>query len=334
MPCNQPVARGVLPTWAWVRKYMRPDRKSPKMADPTEKLLVVGGTFGETGPLESMPQITSAPLGWRGYCLEQHRVPPFEVQDVFWARDVVFVQQSSAITLEFKNGGHYTPKRILPGQVSLRPSGMRTSARTEDTIEFVSLSLEPSFISEACGKVPDLNRFQLTTQHGIEDPFVEGVCIALRNEVLRGGTSGRLYSESLASSLAVHLATRYGHGSGPFPGDRDPLPPRKIRQAIDHIHHHLHHDLSLKDIAGSVGLSPFHFARLFKRSIGLSPHQYLVRQRVERARQLLLQGDLSLAAIATAVGFCDQSHFTMHFRRIHKVTPKTYADRGDHRNAF
>ncbi|MEG4942592.1 helix-turn-helix transcriptional regulator [Microcoleus sp. F4-D5] len=78
-----------------------------------------------------------------------------------------------------------------------------------------------------------------------------------------------------------------------------------------------------KELAGIAQLSPYYFSRAFKQSVGISPHQYVIQQRVERAKQLLLQGNMSLYEIAIACGFTHQSHLTRHFKRLTGVTPKT-----------
>jgi AraC family transcriptional regulator len=286
--------------------------------------LVFDGSMGHVRPLGPDPHLTSADLGWCGFLLEQHRLPSFESRDVIWMRNVVLLQQGPPVTVEIKDGTRYVSRRIMPGQVFLRPWKVRTSARCRETTEFVLVSLEPSFMGAACGGQVDTETFELSIQNGIDDRFVEGVCLALRDEVQRGGGSGRLYSESLAVSLAVHLASRYARQGGVSSRDGDQLPSRAVRRAMEYINDYLNQDLSLTRIAEAVGLSAFHFSRLFKRATGLSPHQYVVRQRVERARQLLMRSGLSLAEIALEVGFCDQSHLTLHFKRVCGTTPKVY----------
>jgi AraC family transcriptional regulator len=103
------------------------------------------------------------------------------------------------------------------------------------------------------------------------------------------------------------------------------LPKYKLRAVIDYIREHLDAELSLDHLAAVTHLSPYHFARLFKNSTGLPPHQYVVARRVERAKELLRQRDgLSLADVAVEVGFSSQSHFTRHFKRLVGVTPRRF----------
>lgn len=91
---------------------------------------------------------------------------------------------------------------------------------------------------------------------------------------------------------------------------------------IDYIHTHLDQDLSLVEIAKVININPTYFASLFKRAIGISPHQYVIQQRVERAKVMLSKTDLAIADIALQVGFSSQSHLTQQFKRCTGMTPK------------
>jgi AraC-like DNA-binding protein len=109
-----------------------------------------------------------------------------------------------------------------------------------------------------------------------------------------------------------------------FEADRISTQPRAVTQAVDFIHDNYAGGLSLSDIAAAAHLSPFHLSRIFKKATGVSPHQYLLQVRVNSARALLTAGagERSLAEVAAAVGFADQSHLTRHFKRMLGVTPK------------
>ncbi len=100
------------------------------------------------------------------------------------------------------------------------------------------------------------------------------------------------------------------------------------KQIIEFIDANLHRNISLSELASIVPLSPYNFAHLFKKSTNTSPHQYLIRCRIERAKQLIVMGNLSLAAIAQTVGFASQGHFTTyHFKRLVGVTLKVFLQR-------
>ena len=126
-------------------------------------------------------------------------------------------------------------------------------------------------------------------------------------------------------------------GSLPDLGDRCPrrplpaptlvrggLPGGKLRRVADHIDANLGGELRLGELSGVVHMSPFHFARLFKRTAGVPPHRFVVRRRVDRAIELLAGGEHPIGEIARLVGFGTPSHFTTVFRRITGVTPTEY----------
>ena len=106
--------------------------------------------------------------------------------------------------------------------------------------------------------------------------------------------------------------------------DRSDLPPYRLRRVTQHIHEHLQGELRLVELSALVHMSPYHFARLFKRSTGLPPHRFLVRCRIDEARALLADRTASIAEISRSVGFRTSSHFTTTFRRITGVTPSAY----------
>jgi AraC family transcriptional regulator len=97
-----------------------------------------------------------------------------------------------------------------------------------------------------------------------------------------------------------------------------------MERALAFIDQHLEEHLTLFDIAEAVGLSPYHFAHLFKRTVGMAPHQYVMRRRLERARELLQSTDLPIAELALRVGFANQSHFSALFHKATGVTPLSY----------
>jgi len=105
------------------------------------------------------------------------------------------------------------------------------------------------------------------------------------------------------------------------------LPPFGLRLVLDHIHNNLETMLSLVDLAKLVHLSPQHFANLFRESTGLAPHQYVLRERVQKARSLLAQTSLPIVDVSLAVGFANQSHFTEVFHRLVGMTPKRHRQR-------
>jgi AraC family transcriptional regulator len=162
---------------------------------------------------------------------------------------------------------------------------------------------------------------------GTSDPVVAHLALALRADDEAGSPGGLLFAESVATALAAHLLSRYAH-SASSPPVRGGLAPSDLGPAIDFIRSNLGLGLRLADIAGAVGISPFHFSRLFKRSTGLSPYQFVLRERVGEAQRLLARGDCTIGEAALCVGFGSQSHLARHVRRHLGVQPRALMPSG------
>jgi AraC family transcriptional regulator len=141
-------------------------------------------------------------------------------------------------------------------------------------------------------------------------------------ELQSGGIMGRLYVESLTQVLVIHLLRHYSEAAQIITPQNTNLTHTQLQQAIEYIHTNLDRDLSLSQIASVINISPTYFASLFKRATGISPHQYVIQQRVERAKLLLSKTDSAIADIALQVGFSSQSHLTQQFKRLTGVTPR------------
>lgn len=159
--------------------------------------------------------------------------------------------------------------------------------------------------------------------HG-QDPVVTHLALALRDLAASGHPGGAAYGEALGVALAEHVVRRYARGSAPPRPSRGTLPGRLQRRVAEYVEAHLARDIPLHDLAGLAELSVFHFARLFKRSTGISPHQFILRRRIERARALLSDPGLSVSDVAARAGFAHHSHFTDTFHRLVGMTPTQY----------
>jgi AraC family transcriptional regulator len=297
---------------------------STRMSDKRE--LLVELKSGKSRPVVAgTPVLSSARSPWQGLLLEQHELVPFESNDVCCLNNLIFLHQAEAMTLEWKQGGQYRSIPILPNQISVLPAQLGYSARsTHAGGHFLMLSLEPRILAYAAYEFADPNRLELALTLGANDSFIQAMCLALHAEAQAGAPGGRLYSDSLGTALAVHLVQKYSLQAPRTREYNGGLAKYQLRRAVDFIHENLDKDVSLNALASAVGISPYHFARLFKQSTGLAPHQYLLRCRVERARHLFLSSEASIADIAVRLGFCDQSHLASHFKRVYGVTPKKF----------
>jgi AraC family transcriptional regulator len=155
----------------------------------------------------------------------------------------------------------------------------------------------------------------------MRDPQIEHIGWALKAEIEAGAPNGGLFLDSLGTALASHLLTCHSSGSVRLRPVKGGLPGRTLRHLLAHIEDNLDAALTLDKLANVAGLSASHLKALFRQSMGLPVHQYVVRRRVERAAALLRSGHLSSSEVALATGFAHQSHLARQMRRLLGITP-------------
>ena len=145
-------------------------------------------------------------------------------------------------------------------------------------------------------------------------------------ELLNNNYGGTLYGESLALAFSLYLLEQYSDRPTPLPRPKGKLSSLQLKEVIEYIHAYLASELSLRGLATQLNLSPFHFARLFKKSLGLSPHKYVLQNRIERAKKLItVSSNIPLSDIALQAGFYDQTHFGKAFKKYVGVSPKAFS---------
>ncbi len=186
------------------------------------------------------------------------------------------------------------------------------------------MTLEPSFVVQALQESVNPDQVELVMHRGQNDPLIREILLALKVELEAGCPSGRLYGEAMGTALAVHLLKTYTTQKLTTFQFEHGLPQHKLTQVLEYIQAHLERDIRLPELAALTGISQYYFCRLFKRSLGVTPHQYVLQQRIERSKRLLKQKNLALADIALMCGFKNQSQLTTVFRKTTGATPKSF----------
>ena len=148
---------------------------------------------------------------------------------------------------------------------------------------------------------------------GGADPVLFGLAQTLGTALAQPGSTTALFADCLALAFFAHVVHAYA--SAPTFGreTRGGLAPWQLRRATEFIDSNLSEDPTIADLAKECGLSSTHFARAFKQTTHMTPHRWVTRRRLERAKELISEGSIELAQIAQACGFADQSHFTRIF---------------------
>jgi len=274
---------------------------------------------------KSRPVLSSAPTPVEGMLLEHHTNQEIDSRNIINPHHCCVLHLAQEAEFEMKVGSQ--PMRSVlkyPGHINFVPAQTPVTVVSRNSGDFLMLTMEPQFFFFATHDMTNPDQLELIPQQGLKDPFIEHTIRNMLSEFELGNPGGRIYAESMATSLALHMALRYASTKvSPDTAGRG-LPTRVLRVVVEYIEAHLPENISLRVLADVAGLSTFHFARLFRASTGLSPHRFIVQNRVDRARDMLRHNNRSIAEVALAVGFCDQSHFAMHFKRRCGKTPRAY----------
>jgi AraC family transcriptional regulator len=155
------------------------------------------------------------------------------------------------------------------------------------------------------------------------DPRLGALVAAVDAERVAGFPSGRLFLESIEQALAVALVSDYAvRPSARI--YRGGLTPARMRKVVDLVHAQIDGDLSLEELADAAGLSINHFSEMFRQSTGLSPHQFVLHRRIDRAKELLRASEIRVLDVAVACGFETQQHFARVFRKVCGASPTEY----------
>ncbi|GGB30673.1 AraC family transcriptional regulator [Tistrella bauzanensis] len=243
---------------------------------------------------------------------------------------LVWVMSGRAVVEERDVGGDWQASHVQVGDFFLTrspaPYEMRWQAEADQSFQvmhlYVSVPLFEKVAREMPGRASGI--IALKDVSGGRDSTISHILSLLYRELIADNAGGsRLFVDGLAQSLAVHLLRHYAVVDTPA-RPRNALPGAKLRRAVAVMADRLDRPFDLDGLAHEVGMSAFHFSRLFKTATGLPPSRYFIRQRVARAQRLLQETDISIIEVGMTVGYSSPSHFAQVFRRETGLSPGDY----------
>jgi len=208
------------------------------------------------------------------------------------------------------------------GEMCLVPRHVETWLRTDDLhYLYLSVDISDAALAAACDGTRDV---ELRRVGKLVDARVGALAAAVNAERVAGFPSGRLFLDSVEQALAVALVNGYAVRDRSVQTHRGGLGSARLRRIKEFVDAKIEDELTLCEMAQAVALSTAHFSRMFRKSTGETPHQFLLRQRLERAKMMLRSADGRVMDVAVACGFKSQQHFAQVFRHVCGVSPTEY----------
>jgi AraC family transcriptional regulator len=233
-------------------------------------------------------------VAWKCIAVEHLKLLPREA--TYASQQVVVaivLGQPFQLDWQFNSDRKRFGQWMHPGDCHILPQSSTFQLNCYNSSRLFLMAIEPDWMASTVQPV-NFDTTEITHHLGTSDPGLRQFGQLIRAELEVGGLGGQLYLESLTAALSVHLLRHYSTARQihqPIGG----LPQHKLRQVIDYIHNSLDQELRLTDLAAIVQISPNYFATLFKQSTGVAPHQFIIQCRVERAKLLLQQRNLTIS---------------------------------------
>ncbi|MBE9190961.1 helix-turn-helix transcriptional regulator [Gloeocapsopsis crepidinum LEGE 06123] len=260
------------------------------------------------------------------FVVEHFQQPAYELPETcLLTEHRIILNLGNPYNVEQWYDGYYQQNQMDTGNFTVLPIGMSRRVIWDRPIEFLLLHLEPVYMQQMVLDLSDRHQLELIPHYKRQDSLIHQIGLALKTELQSQGLGGKLYLESMMATLTIQLLRHHAHWTSltPTPGGFSNY---QLRQIINYIHSNLEQELSLDELASIAQISKYYLIRLFKRAMGVTLHRYVTTCRIEKAKQLLAQRNLSIVEICHLVGFQSQSHFTDLFHRYIGVTPKVYRD--------
>jgi AraC family transcriptional regulator len=265
----------------------------PSISEQNEPNRNSDGSLRFSDQLLHLPDLASYEAEWSNINLEYYCLPAGETPNLCFDHYVIGIEMSQDCQVDFQVDGiakGCVQRRTTSyGAMTLVPAHHCNWTSRDRQLEGLILNLKTDLLARNAAELLAVDRVELLPYFQICDPLILQIALTLKADLESCKPSGRLYAETMSTALAVHLVRHYSSHERKSVRYLGGLSPTQLKLVIDYINDYLDRDLGLEELAAIAQLSTSHFCRSFKQSTGFSPHQYLIRQRVEWAKLLLYQ---------------------------------------------
>jgi len=261
---------------------------------------------------------------WHGILLERHRTGSIEIPEHEHKDFCLHLQLSGSVALEWWSDGHNGLEETRPGSLVLLDAGTRDRLRWDGSSERLILSINPVFMAHMAEELGRSQGVEFVNRWALQDPALQHVMLEMGREANANWPLGGLYADLLGTTLAGLLLRR--HSASPLnPAQiKGGLSFSQLRHVLEFVTANVHTDIRIAQMAAELSMTSFHFARLFRNSLGTSPYQYVLEQRLRKAKALLKNSSVSVQAVAGLTGWNSAANFVRAFRQQYGITPQIW----------
>jgi AraC family transcriptional regulator len=269
--------------------------------------------------------LTSKGLGWASIYASAQREKPYEDRYNAVNDHLIILHLDGPVAVTRTMAKIPARRVIAPGGLFILPGGRDFGVRLEGELDSLHVYLRKQIVDDVAEDFGygAADSIEIMPSLGDHDPLIERLALGIQEALRNSDAAGSVYADYLAQALAARLLRQHSTSGYISPLPQGGFTKLQLQRATDFMEAHLGDSLTLAELASATGLSPSHFARRFKVSTGMPPHQFLMQLRVERAKRML-RGGTSIIEIALTCGFTHQEHMTRIFRRAVGVTPAAY----------
>lgn len=280
-------------------------------------------THGILWRSENRVHVNSRGLGWASMYASMQTEAPYA--DRYSAVDdhLIIVHRDGPVAVTRRLGKNQTRRVIAPGGLFILPGGMDFGVELEGELNTLHIYLRKYIVEEVAREFGSGPPAEIVPGLGSQDLFVEQLAMGVQEALSDEDAASSIYIDHLAYALAARLLRKHSSVAHSVSLPQGGFTQRQLQRATDYMAANLGQSLTLADLARISGLSPSHFARRFKLTTGVAPHQYLMQMRVDCAKRLLRER-MPISEIALECGFSHQEHMTRIFRRFVGMTPAIY----------
>jgi AraC family transcriptional regulator len=274
--------------------------------------------------LDKKPTLSSSPAQWGGIALERYAVPGLFIPRHEHTNAFLHLVLSGSVKYEISTKGRVLRFTSRPGTIFLLPRGTVDEVNWSGPTHRIAVAIDPRLLANVLEETAHESDIELTEHWALIDRHISALLLEMAADLEEGSPAGAIYGESLANTLAVYLLKRYSARRITPVVYKGGLPGNRLKRVLNYIADNLEANISVAKLAAIADMSPHYFSELFKQSTGRSPHNYILLQRIERAKQHLRDPKRSIIDAGLEAGFPNPSHFARIFRKMEGTTPSRF----------